>query len=247
MNIVIPMAGLSQRFKKAGYTLPKYMLYVYNKSLFYLSVFSFKKYFEMAKFIFIIRNIFSTRQFVEEECEILGIQKYQIICLETTTKGQAETVYVGLRNISAEPEESILIFNIDTIRFNYSLPEKIDSWDGYLETFKGSGKNWSYAKVLPDTTQVIATAEKKEISDNCSTGIYFFKKIAYFYEAYDYYHINNLNINEYYVAPLYNYLIKQGKHIHIQDAPKDEIIFCGIPEEYVDFVSKQKESFYGRI
>ena len=37
-NIIIPMAGLSSRFTKSGYTLPKYMLYAGNKSLFRLAV-----------------------------------------------------------------------------------------------------------------------------------------------------------------------------------------------------------------
>ncbi|EOA0230274.1 capsular biosynthesis protein, partial [Escherichia coli] len=32
--IVIPMAGLSSRFKKAGYVKPKYMLEAHGKTLF---------------------------------------------------------------------------------------------------------------------------------------------------------------------------------------------------------------------
>ena len=46
MTIIIPMAGLSQRFIDEGYTLPKYMLYIGNQSMFTLSVSSFKKYFK---------------------------------------------------------------------------------------------------------------------------------------------------------------------------------------------------------
>ena len=38
MTIIIPMAGLSSRFTNAGYVLPKYMLYVKNRSLFNLAV-----------------------------------------------------------------------------------------------------------------------------------------------------------------------------------------------------------------
>ena len=49
MTIVIPMAGLSSRFTKAGYTLPKYMLYVVDKSLFYLAVRSFEHYFQSCR------------------------------------------------------------------------------------------------------------------------------------------------------------------------------------------------------
>ena len=40
------MAGLSSRFSKGGYTLPKYMLYIKDKTLFNLAVSSFDKYFK---------------------------------------------------------------------------------------------------------------------------------------------------------------------------------------------------------
>ena len=60
MTIIIPMAGLSSRFTKAGYVLPKYMLYVKNKSLFNLAVTSFEKYFDTCRFVFVARNVFDT-------------------------------------------------------------------------------------------------------------------------------------------------------------------------------------------
>lgn len=46
MTIIIPMAGLSSRFTKAGYILPKYMLYAVDRSLFNVAVSSFEKYFK---------------------------------------------------------------------------------------------------------------------------------------------------------------------------------------------------------
>jgi hypothetical protein len=231
------MAGASQRFKNAGYTLPKYMLYVYDKSLFNLVLSSFKSYFENNNFIFIIRNLFSTKHFVDEECKLLGIRNYQIICIDTLTRGQAETVYMGLNQTELSNDDSVLIFNIDTIRKGFLIPSNINDCDGYLEVFKGTGKNWSYAKVIPDTTQVIETSEKREISNNCSTGIYYFKKLNYFYESYDYYNRNNLNINEFYIAPLYNYLIQKKRNIQIDVISRQDVVFCGIPEEYIDFVN----------
>ena len=66
-NIIIPMAGLSSRFTKSGYTLPKYMLYVGNKSLFRLAVESFEKYFKLSRFTFICRDVYCTKKFIENE------------------------------------------------------------------------------------------------------------------------------------------------------------------------------------
>jgi hypothetical protein len=234
------MAGLSDRFKKSGYNLPKYMLYIYRKSLFNLSVSSFKEYFKTFNFVFIIRNIYATIDFIHNECELMGIKNYHIVSLDHITRGQAETVFIGIQKSLLSLDESVLIFNIDTIRLGYSLPPAISDWDGYLEVFKGAGKNWSYAKTLPNNTKVIETAEKNEISDNCSTGIYYFKKASFFNTAYEYYLDHNLHINEFYVAPLYNYLIKKGRDIHINIIPSDDVIFCGIPEEYLSCLSNQK-------
>ncbi len=238
--IVIPMAGLSSRFTKAGYTLPKYMLYAHDKSLFNLAVSSFERYFDEARFVFIARNVFDTKTFIEKECELLGIKSFNVVVLDQPTKGQAETVMLGLERAGIPNESSILIFNIDTFRPGFKFPEEIDQWDGYLEVFAGSGANWSYARTeSEDSTRVVETAEKREISRYCSTGIYYFRKSADFKEAYGASGLYTTDrIKEYYVAPLYNELIRKGKNIHIHLIQRDDVIFCGIPQEYTEYLKK---------
>lgn len=234
MTIVIPMAGLSSRFTKAGYTLPKYMLYVKNKSLFRLAVESFEKYFESARFVFIARDVFDTERFIKEECELIGIKDFSVVMLDQPTRGQAETVIKGVEGAGIKDDECILIFNIDTFRPGYVFPEGIKDWDGYLEVFEGSGANWSYVKTDSDeSTRVIETAEKREISTHCSTGIYYFKKAKEFVDAYNENLVNPIKgVPELYVAPLYNFLIRDGKSIHINIIPRESVIFCGVPQEY---------------
>lgn len=234
MTIVIPMAGLSSRFTKAGYTLPKYMLYVKNKSLFRLAVESFEKYFETARFVFIARDVFDTERFIKEECNLLGIKDFSVVMLDQPTRGQAETVIKGVEGAGVKDDESILIFNIDTFRPCFTFPENIKDWDGYLEVFEGSGANWSYAKTESEnSTRVVETAEKREISTHCSTGIYYFKKAKEFVDAYNENLVNPIKgVPELYVAPLYNFLIRDGKNIHINIIPRDAVIFCGVPQEY---------------
>ena len=240
MTIVIPMAGLSSRFTKAGYTLPKYMLYVKDKSLFNLAVSSFDKYFKTCNFVFVARNVFDTETFIKKECELLEITNLKVVILEHPTAGQAETVLKGIKGADIPSDEPILIFNIDTFRPNFTFPEQVKNWDGYLEVFKGSGANWSYAKTeSPESTKVIETAEKREISDNCSTGLYYFRKVSDFVNAYQE-NLRNpeVGVPELYVAPLYNKLIRKGKDIHITIIQRDEVVFCGIPQEYIDFLNE---------
>ena len=243
--IVIPMAGLSSRFFEAGYKEPKYKLVANGKSLFDHSVLSFKHYFSDTPFIFIIRDVFNTLEFVQERCVELGLKKYEIITLEEETKGQAETVYLGVKHLALNTP--ITIFNIDTFRQNYRIPSIVNSCDGYLEVFEGSGSNWSYVKPKSnDSNIVVETAEKRAISNLCSTGLYYFKKVNDFISDYE----DALSTpksewaqNELYIAPLYNHLIKNKKTIKYELIKKSQVVFCGTPKEYLQFqeiTKKQK-------
>lgn len=237
MTIIIPMAGLSSRFTKAGYTLPKYMLYVKNKSLFNLAVSSFSLYFETFNFVFVVRDVFDTPRFVKEECDLIGIKHYQVVTLVQPTKGQAETVLKGIEGAHIADNEAILIFNIDTFRFGYKIPEHLEEWDGYLETFVGTGDNWSYARTKDGTpeSKVVETAEKRPISQYCSTGMYYFKNTCDFVLSYET-ELANPTAKELYVAPLYNHLINSGKEIHISVIDRNEVLFCGVPQEYEEYL-----------
>jgi NDP-sugar pyrophosphorylase family protein len=236
MTIIIPMAGLSQRFIDAGFTLPKYMLYVGNRSLFNLSISSFCNYFNTCHFLIVAKDVFETERFIESECKLLGIRNKEIVILNENTKGQAETVYLGLcQSKRINDQEPITIFNIDTFRSDFIFPEDIADFDGYLEVFHGEGSNWSFARTENDlSTKVIETAEKEQISKFCSTGLYYFRSVSLFKAAYDArLMIDQMNgTSELYVAPLYNLLIKNNKNIHINLIKRAEVQFCGIPDEY---------------
>ena len=66
---LITMAGLSSRFFKAGYTQPKYKLKIHNESVFSLATKSFLNYFKTDLFVFVIRDIYETEQFISEVCK----------------------------------------------------------------------------------------------------------------------------------------------------------------------------------
>ncbi|EIV8497178.1 glycosyltransferase family 2 protein [Vibrio vulnificus] len=236
--IMIPMAGMSSRFFKAGYSKPKYMLEAKGKTLFEHSVLSFEKYFKDELFVFVIRDVYETKKFVIDQVKKLGIKDFKIVCLDVETKGQAETVFLGLDGI--DDNESLTIFNIDTFRPEFSYPGLSSKEDGYLEVFQGSGDNWSF--VLPEneeSTLLVETAEKRPISDLCCTGLYYFNKVSDFKLSYNDYLNKPKELwekGELYVAPLYNFLIKNGKSIHYHKIERDEVIFCGTPDEYDDFL-----------
>ncbi len=244
MTIIFPMAGLSSRFTKAGYKQPKYMLPVNENTVFYYAVNSFKNYFDTCKVIFIYRDIQNTKEFIEQECQKMNLKSYKCIDLLEPTRGQAETVDLGIRKALILDNESILIFNIDTFRPNFKLTSKLDfnNIDGYLEVFEAEGEHWSF--VLPksrESNQVIKTAEKERISPLCSSGLYYFKNASDYQSTFrKILAKNERSKNEFYIAPMYNYLIDEGKDIRYSKIELDEIIFCGTPSEYLEVNQKFK-------
>lgn len=238
--IVIPMAGLSSRFFKAGFNKPKYMLEAHGKTLFEHSVGSFKHYFDTERFLFIVRDLYNTPLFVEQQSKSLGIKDYEIVVLTEETRGQAETVALGLKT-AKNYKDSITIFNIDTFRPNFRYPLVKLMGDGYLEVFRGTGDNWSFVKQLDkNSNKVIKTTEKDPISDLCCTGLYYFRNINDYFESYVAYLQKpkaSWEKGELYVAPLYNHLISSGKDIRFNIISNDEVIFCGVPDEYTTFLN----------
>lgn len=229
--IILPMAGRSSRFFKAGYKVPKYQLPVTKDyCVFECILLCFKKYFSHETFLIICLR--DDSQFVENILKNIGIKKYVLSCLDEVTRGQAETVYLGLKNNKLPHDEPILIFNIDTFRPGYQFPDFSMECDGFLEVFRGDGDNWSYAKLDQDG-YVSETTEKVRISDLCSTGGYFFRKASSFLEAFEKCVEGEATVKgEYYIAPLYNYLVEKGMKIKVDIIQREDVIFCGIPSEY---------------
>jgi hypothetical protein len=240
--IVIPMAGLSRRFSEAGYALPKYMLQAHGQSLFAHAVGGFSALFASHPFLFIMRDVAGTPGFVREECARLGVREAHSVVLEAPTRGQAETVALGLRAADVATRTPVTIFNIDTFRPGFRFPTGFapDAVDGYLEVFRGEGANWSYVRPVPGTDRVAETAEKRPISDLCCTGLYHFGGAALFLDAYARFAAGEaeaMGLRELYVAPMYNLLLREGRDIRYALIAREEVEFCGVPEEYEAFLA----------
>lgn len=231
---VIPMAGLSSRFFKAGYQQPKYQLLLGKQTLFAHALRSFEHYFATDRFLIILRDVYGTAEFVAQQMQLLGVQDYQLVVLDAETAGQAETVALGLQQADVAPDEPVYIFNIDTIRYGYRKPDFVQdaSVAGYLEVFEDKGEHWSFIEAGPGQ-RVLRTTEKDKISDLCSDGLYYFRSVALYQQLFAQSCHQNLRVkNEYYIAPMYNLLIGDDGLVKYELIGLDEIDFCGTPDEY---------------
>jgi len=238
MNFIFPMGGLSQRFTDAGYTVPKFMLDLHGISVFEHAVVGFKRYFQEHNFVFAFRDDPATEAFVKEKCSHLGIpeENTRIVKLREPTSGQAETVWIAVRQTGVLPSEPIVIFNIDSFQSDFILPTEfdLDGTDGFLEVFIGEGDHWSFVEPGPDDSAIRVT-EKERVSELCSTGLYYFRRTGDFIQAFEQslkLDLSELQGGERYVAPLYNTLIAKHMSIKYHLVSAEDVTFCGTPDEY---------------
>jgi NDP-sugar pyrophosphorylase family protein len=213
------------------------MLDLNGSPLFDYCISSFKAYFKSECFVFIARSEADTEDFINQRCLVLGIDRFEIIILDTPTQGQAETVALGLVRSLLSDDFGITVFNIDTIRPGYRHPVDIQAkCEGYLEVFSGEGDNWSFAELESDDSNlVIRTAEKTPISQWCSTGLYYFSSKNEYLKTFDEYcqeEAKNYGGGEYYIAPMYNLLIASSKIVRANKISISEVFFSGVPIEY---------------
>jgi len=237
--IVIPMAGRSQRFFDAGYERPKFMLELKGKSVFAHAVESFRAQFETHRFLFILGPDADAEAFVRGECARLGVRDVTVAPLSGVTSGQAETVAFGLRAANPAGDPALTIFNIDTFRPGFTFPGGwYDRLDGWLEVFRGEGANWSYVRpAAGEAPLALETAEKRPISDLCCTGLYHFARASDFAYALETERAAP-QARELYVAPIYNHLIARGQRIGYRLIDRDEVVFCGTPQEYQELTGR---------
>jgi dTDP-glucose pyrophosphorylase len=245
MNLVIPMAGEGSRFFDVGYKLPKYMLEAHGKSLFHYSLSSFPlEIFENIIFIALKshQKKYKVKKFIKEEMIKLSQKynyknNYKTILLENKTEGQAQTVLKAKKFI--DKKSDLVIYNIDTHFRSDELKIKLLNSklkkDGILGTVKLNNPKpkWSFAK-LNDNDIVIKTVEKEVISNFALTGMYHFTKASDFINTAQYFIDNNIKEkNEYYIAPMYNFLISQGKKFKLDIV--NEFTPLGVPKDLEAF------------
>lgn len=236
MKIIIPMAGKGSRFFKEGYKLPKYMIDVKGKTLLEYSLESLPL--DLADEIIIIcleeHKVFNVRKFIKEKVHHDNVR---LIFIKGVTRGQAETVYLSREFIKEDDE--ILIYNIDTYFSSKSLrgilENKSEKCDGIIGSFidKSSNEQWSFAEVGKGG-YVTKTAEKEKISSYALTGLYHFTVASDFFNiAESWINSKQMVKGEFYIAPMYNDLIKQGKEFQLDIV--SEFIPLGTPEEVQEF------------
>ena len=231
-NVLIPMAGAGSRFSTAGYTFPKPLIDVKGTPMIQHVIDNLNI---NANFIYIVRkehyekyNLHSFLNAITPNCKIIQVEKL--------TEGACCTTLLAEEYINND--NPLLIANSDQY-MEWNSGEYYHSLntigvDGSILIFENNHPKWSYVK-CDDYGNVLELKEKEVISNNATVGIYFWKKGSD-YVKYSKQMINkNIRINnEFYVAPVYNEAIADGKIIKTHKIKK--MWGLGTPEDLNDFL-----------
>jgi HAD superfamily hydrolase (TIGR01509 family) len=232
MNVLIPMAGAGSRFQQAGYTFPKPLIDVRGKPM--IEVVTDNLNIE-AQFIYVVRKEHRQQYNLDTLLNLMS-PGCKIVEVDSITEGAACTTLLAKELINND--EPLLMANSDQFvewdsnEFMYKMIEQ--DVDGGMVTFKATHPKWSFAKI-DENGYVTEVAEKNPISDIATVGIYYWKHgkdyVTYAEQMIE----KNIRVNnEFYVCPVFNQAIEDGKKIKTFDVPT--MWGLGTPEDLERFL-----------
>jgi len=229
INIVIPMAGLGNRFKMKGYDDIKPMIKIGDKRMIKLVINSIGI---DGKFIFIVNNHEGQSN---ELIKLLNVtvDNPKIIEIDYLTEGPASSVLLAKGLINNDIP--LIVTNCDQImewdsKDFYKKLKETDK-DGIVVTYNVLTEKNSYVK-LDENGDATLFAEKEIISEYSLNGIHFWKKGSDFISSTESMITKNIRVNnEFYIAPTYNEMINENKRIGIYHIEKSKHWSVGTPDD----------------
>lgn len=237
LNVLIPMAGAGSRFEQAGYTFPKPLIEVNGKPMIQLVV---ENLAVKAHFIFVVQKAHRTKYNLDTLLSLIA-PGCSIVEVEGITQGAACTALQAKHLIDSE--QPLLFANSDqfvewnSTEFLYKMQES--QVDGGIVTFSSIHPRWSFVE-LGSNGFAKRVAEKDPISNNATTGYYYWKHGSDFVRYAEQMIDQNQTVNgEFYVCPVYNQAIQDRKLISTYQATK--MWGLGTPEDLQHYLEHHKQ------
>jgi HAD superfamily hydrolase (TIGR01509 family) len=235
LNVLIPMAGAGSRFQKAGYTFPKPLIDVKGKPMIQVIIDNLNI---DATYIFVVQkehrikyNLDTLLNLITPNCKIVEVDRL--------TEGAACTTLLAKEYINNDSPlvmaNSDQFIEWDSNEFMYKMIEH--KVDGGIVTFTSTHPKWSFVK-LEENGLISEVAEKNPISDIATVGIYYWAKGSDYVKYSEQMIEKNIRVNnEFYVCPVFNEAIKDGKKIKTYHVK--EMWGIGTPEDLDFFLEKK--------
>ncbi len=238
-NLLLPIAGKAQRFLDAGYTMPKPLILANHKHVIDWSLESVD--YSECNLIFIVRLDHIYNFSIDKILKQKFGDDIQIVVLDKITRGALETCVLAKQYI--DNDIPLLIYTPDVYFEPQFKPNTIpDDSEGFLLTFLANSADHSYSQ-CDINGKVSRVVEKEVISEHANVGLYYFNSgkefLKYGKEVID---ENMLVKNEFYIAPMYNLMIRDGKYVTCADTEKMHVL--GTPST-LEFFSERVTTKFG--
>jgi len=236
LTVLIPMAGAGSRFQQAGYTFPKPLIDVKGKPMIQTVVDNLNI---KANYVYVVQkehrekyNLDTLLNLITPKCKIVEVDKI--------TEGAACTALLAKEYIDKDTPlffaNSDQFVEWDSNEFLYKMNET--DADGGIVTFRATHPKWSFAKI-DEQGLVTEVAEKNPISDIATVGYYYWKKGSDFVKYAEDMIEKDIRVNnEFYVCPVFNQAVEDGKEIRTFDIPK--MWGLGTPEDLKYYLENYK-------
>lgn len=238
VNLIVPAAGQGSRFAVAGFKNPKPFIDVHGQPMIAHVIENVRPTGAHVHVLLRTEHIDDQRPAVDY-LEAAGCTIHKV---DRLTEGTACTLL--LARPAFDNDSPMLVANSDQyVEFDvdaYVADCKARNLDGSILVFRDETRNpkWSFARIDSEGL-VTEVAEKKAISDLATVGIYLFRKGSDFVRgAIDMIALNERVNNEFYTAPVYNYLIKAGLKIGVYEVPMSAMHGLGTPDDLREFLTK---------
>ena len=236
LNILIPMAGAGSRFEQAGYTFPKPLIEVRKKPMIQVVVENLNI---KANYIYVVQKSHREKYNLDALLTLIT-PGCKIVETEGMTEGAACTALLAKEHINSDSPlffaNSDQFVEWDSNEFLYKMNET--NADGGIVTFEATHPKWSFAKVN-EQGLVTEVAEKNPISNIATIGFYYWKNGSDFVKYAEQMINKNIRVNnEFYVCPVFNEAIEDGKAIRTFDVK--EMWGLGTPEDLNYYLENYK-------
>lgn len=231
-NVLIPMAGLGSRFAEKGYSLPKPLIKIFGKPMIQHVVDSLDI---DGHYIFLVQKDHRVKYRLDEVLNNIA-PGCSILEVNGLTEGAASTSLLAKDLINNDT--SLIIANSDQIVKWDPRPflgMSIIGFDGVTAVFEAEDPKWSYVK--SSWTLVTEVAEKQVISNEANVGIYGWARGSDYVKYAEQMIAKDIRTNgEFYIAPVYNEAIADGKKIVTYKV--NEMHGVGTPEDMNEYIRK---------
>lgn len=236
MNVLIPMAGAGSRFQQAGYTFPKPLIDVNGKPMIQVVVDNLNI---DATFVFVVQKEHREKYNLDTLLNLIA-PNCKIVEVDGLTEGAACTTLLAKEFINND--EPLIMANSDQFvewdsnEFMYKMIEQ--KVDGGILSFTATHPKWSFAKI-DEAGFVTEVAEKNPISDIATVGVYYWAKGSDYVKYAEQMIEKNVRVNnEFYVCPVFNEAIGDGKKIKTFNIEK--MWGLGTPEDLKHYLENKK-------